>query len=54
LGMTLRDWFASKAMPDLLRYEGDRLPFCAVAKMAYEMADAMLAARSTSSPLKGE
>jgi hypothetical protein len=47
-GMSLRDYFAAKAMPDLMRDVGDRSPFCEVAKMAYEMADAMLAARSNS------
>jgi hypothetical protein len=44
-GMTLRDYFAAKAMPALLHYEGDRLPFIDVADMAYQMADAMIAAR---------
>ncbi|PDT47296.1 hypothetical protein CO661_14030 [Sinorhizobium fredii] len=44
-GMSLRDWFAGKAIPELMRDPGDRAPFCEVAKLAYEMADAMLAAR---------
>jgi hypothetical protein len=40
-GMTLRDYFAAKAMQALL--DGDY--YDATARMAYDMADAMLAAR---------
>lgn len=42
-GMTLRDYFAAKAMQGIL-YEG--LEPMETAKHAYEMADAMMAARS--------
>ena len=41
-GMTLRDYFAAKAMQALIQ-EGY---FDAVAKMSFEMADAMLKARA--------
>jgi hypothetical protein len=42
-GMTLRDYFATKAM-EVLRWENpDRFMMCA--NLAYEMADAMLKAR---------
>jgi hypothetical protein len=40
-GMTLRDYFAAKAMQALV--DGDY--FDATARMAYDMADAMLKAR---------
>ena len=43
-GMTLRDYFAAKAMQGIL-FEG--LPTEETAKNAYEMADAMLKARET-------
>lgn len=43
-GMSLRDYFAAKAMPELMRDVGYRSPFCEVAREAYEMADAMIAA----------
>lgn len=43
-GMTLRDYFAAKAMQaDLVGYDGILL--ARVAKEAYEMADAMMEAR---------
>jgi hypothetical protein len=43
-GMTLRDYFAAKAMQsDLVGYDGEM--WTRVAKHAYEMADAMLKAR---------
>ena len=48
LGMTLRDYFAAKAMQALLRQYPDHLmnsPASEVASDAYSMADAMLAAR---------
>ena len=45
LGMTLRDYFAAKAMQSMC-YEVSRYDqFLAVAKDAYKMADAMLEAR---------
>ena len=48
-GMTLRDYFAAKAMQELMTYK-DRpaylRPVDEVATDAYEMADAMLKARS--------
>ena len=48
LGMTLRDYFAAKAMQALLRQYPDHLmnsPASEVASDAYSMADAMLAVR---------
>ena len=48
LGMTLRDYFAAKAMQGLLRQYPDHLmnsPANEVACDAYSMADAMLKAR---------
>ena len=47
-GMSLRDFFAAKAMQALLRQYPDHLmnsPASEVASDAYSMADAMLAAR---------
>lgn len=44
-GMTLRDYFAAKAMPEF-NWGAGRNPECA--KAAYEAADAMLAARGES------
>ena len=44
LGMTLRDYFAAKAMQACIA-KGAPLVFDAVADKAYEMADAMLKAR---------
>jgi hypothetical protein len=47
-GMTLRDYFAARAMQALLRQYPDHLmnsPASEVASDAYSMADAMLAAR---------
>ena len=47
-GMTLRDYFAAKAMEALLRQYPDHLmnsPASEVASDAYSMADAMLKAR---------
>ena len=41
-GMTLRDYFAAKAMQGLL---DAAMAECEIAKAAYEMADAMLKAR---------
>ena len=42
MGMTLRDYFAAKAMQGLL---DAAMAECEIAKAAYEMADAMLKAR---------
>ena len=50
LGMTLRDYFAAKAMQSLLRQYPDHLmnsPANEVACDAYILADAMLKARET-------
>lgn len=46
-GLTMRDWFASQAMPEIYgRVESGG--FERVATLAYEMADAMLRARGQS------
>ena len=46
IGMTLRDYFAAKAMQSyLLDKDRDSFTFEQWANAAYEMADAMLAAR---------
>jgi hypothetical protein len=53
-GMTLRDYFAAKAMQELMTYKDRPIylrPVDEVAIDAYEMADAMLEARETT---KGE
>ena len=43
-GMTLRDWFASQALIGMMAYNGTK--GCGyMANVAYEYADAMLAAR---------
>jgi hypothetical protein len=46
-GMTLRDYFAAKAMPPMLHANAGKWAgnYDAHAKMAYEFADAMLKAR---------
>jgi hypothetical protein len=45
-GMTLRDYFAAKAMQAYLAHDGaDHVNEIGVARWAYEMADAMLKAR---------
>ena len=43
-GMTLRDYFAAKAM-QVLEWKTSDAPFSSVAKNAYELADAMLKQR---------
>jgi hypothetical protein len=43
-GMTLRDYFAAKAMPEIYQ-RVETGGFERVAKLCYEMADAMLKAR---------
>ena len=50
-GMTLRDWFAGKALPYIIE-EMWGTPDGAqeIAECAYQIADAMLAARSISTP----
>lgn len=54
IGMTLRDYFAAKAMQGLLAAQiygfNDRPANGPFASMAYEMADAMLAARKEAKP----
>ena len=44
-GMTLRDYFAAKAMQGFASYIGPSMTFDSRAKTAYEWADAMLKAR---------
>jgi hypothetical protein len=44
-GMTLRDWFAGQAMAGLASYVTKGATFDDIAKDAYAIADAMLAAR---------
>ena len=46
-GMTLRDYFAAQALPQLMAYHDDRLAWehKHIASEAYAIADAMLAAR---------
>lgn len=44
-GMTLRDYFAAKAMNAYLDGEDAPIAFSMIAERAYEMADAMLKAR---------
>jgi hypothetical protein len=44
-GMTLRDYFAAKAMQGLLANEGAPQVYREAGRMAYELADAMLKAR---------
>lgn len=45
-GMTLRDWFAGKALSSFLQSEGGEFNPSHYAKTAYQYADAMLAERS--------
>lgn len=47
-GMTLRDWFAGRALVTVAAYDGNPDVFEAewIASRAYSIADAMLAARS--------
>lgn len=44
-GMTLRDYFAAKAMQGILSHEGEWNPISRLADFSYEIADAMLKAR---------
>ena len=45
-GMTLRDYFAAKAMQDFITADqGHTFDYKQIAKWSYDMADAMLAAR---------
>lgn len=45
-GMTLRDWFAGQALSGLSAQFGAELSPSAFASFTYQIADAMLAARS--------
>ena len=45
-GMSLRDYFAAKAMQGLIAYEGDSERFQGIAREAYAQADAMLEERN--------
>jgi hypothetical protein len=45
MGMSLRDYFAAKAMQGFASYIGPSMTFESRAKIAYEWADAMLKAR---------
>jgi hypothetical protein len=44
-GMSLRDYFAAKALQGLLAHEGPAFDYRDSARMAYGLADAMLKAR---------
>ena len=44
-GLTMRDYFAAKAMQGFASYIGPSMTFESRAKIAYEWADAMLKAR---------
>ena len=44
-GMTLRDYFAAKALQGMIAYDPDRGTYQENAKSAYRWANAMLAAR---------
>jgi len=49
-GMSLRDYFAAKALPWISQFnsvDGEAVTFEAIAKHSYEMADAMLKARES-------
>ena len=43
--MTLRDYFAAKALSGLLQYSNDSYDDDAIAQLAYSLADAMMEAR---------
>jgi|688.fasta_scaffold506888_3 phenylacetate-coenzyme A ligase PaaK-like adenylate-forming protein len=47
-GMTLRDYFAAKAMQAMIKYGpwSDYVDMEQIARLAYQQADAMMAARS--------
>lgn len=45
-GMTLRDYFAAKAMQALIRNFQDRTPDPAIPEWAYDWADGLLKARN--------
>lgn len=49
MGMTLRDYFAAKAMQGYLTHEqaANHIPVDSVARWSYEVADAMLRARES-------
>jgi hypothetical protein len=56
VGMSLRDYFAGQALAGMDIFETARMDTCkltraqAIAKIAYELADAMIAARDTEKP----
>ena len=51
MGMTLRDWFAGRAIQSILTSEaGGLAPKADACREAYQYADAMLAARSETKP----
>jgi len=45
IGMSLRDWFAGRALSGLLEYESNPKDAASFATDAYRFADAMIAAR---------
>ena len=47
-GMTLRDYFAAKAMQGLLANNGGGMPFRDLTELSYYMADEMMKAREKS------
>ena len=51
-GMTLRDYFAAKAMQGMIDYwdENPNLEFEHIANCSYDMADAMMKARDKNEP----
>lgn len=49
-GMTLRDYFAAKALQGLVSFGSAQMRADEAADFAYRMADAMLAAREQSEP----
>lgn len=47
-GMTLRDWFAGRAIADCLDVRHERAERIQIARAAYALADAMIAVRNES------
>lgn len=48
-GMSLRDYFAAKALPALINAEGENFTIQQIVEDAYSYADAMIAAREVKS-----